>query len=92
MSSDEDRQFASGLGRLMAGWGGQNGNYFYHTNDPTRVLSYVHYSDPHFNSQRTIYGPLDAQGLTWVDSWNLPRDDGKSTKQAREQLGLPENM
>jgi len=90
MSNDDSQKFAQGLGQLLAAFGGQNGHYFRHTNDPTEALAYVHYSDRRFNYPGSVIYGRDAADLTWVDSWNLPRDEAV-WKRVQEELGLPDN-
>ena len=69
------------------GWNGHQ--YFYHTNDPDAVLSYSHYSDPHFDEPNgaIIYGE-DVAGLTWSYADRLYRwhpELAKSTNNAMHE-------
>ena len=61
--------------------------YYYHTNDPDAMLSYAHYSDPHFKKPEgsCIYGS-EEPGLNWDYADRLWQWDKEKAAQASLQM------
>lgn len=63
----DDKQFARGLGQLLAGLhpGGRH-CYFRHTDDLDETLAYVHYSDSKFRGSGAVIFGQDTHDLRWI--------------------------
>ena len=73
-----------------AGW--YSGHvYYYHTNDPDAILSYAHYSDPHFDGPGAIIFGAEEDGLEWAYADRLAQwapEQAEAAHQAmREKYG-----